>query len=230
MSIFSKFRQRVAFWSILLNFVLSSHSSSVGESVTYTVPKDWKTLEKNETDTTGLSLFHIRSDTLRGEIHHTNAYIRYTKVPDTIGLQYADAIVQNRIPTATYILSAAEKENWKTYLFVNNEQNEQYIVLYRIGIHNAICVEFLMSFPHVESIGNTGKKELATLTLNEYLVVDEHMAGIYCSIADLKPLVDQFNTVTSTLKIDGNGDFFASVKFIEPANNAKVYRDSSLHR
>jgi hypothetical protein len=57
-----------------------------------------------------------------------------------------------------------EDETWKTYLLINYDNNEQYIVFYRIGIYKEICFEFMMTFPNIKD-NNSNKKDLAVVSL-----------------------------------------------------------------
>ena len=121
---------------------------------------------------------------------------------------------------------AADGKYWKTYLFVNSERKEQYIILYRIGIFNGVCTEFMITFPHVRK---EPAKPNYVLTLNEDMVIGK-MAGIYCYPGAVKNMMDYFNVFCENYKMFNNNQFLADVQLITPPNDAKAFRDTTLRK
>jgi hypothetical protein len=197
------------------------HAEALQSKVSYEIPAKWKSLKSDTSDKLVEKLYHVRTDTIGSETHYSNALLQYYTLPATVTIAEADSIVASHIKGATHILSAQDGPNWKTYLFINYEGNQQYIVLYRIGIFDGVCVEFMLAFPHIADKDNNPS---SVLTLNEEDVTDKKMAGIFCNQASVKEMVDTFNFVCEKLKIAKINQFKADVRIIDRPGDANFYR------
>lgn len=111
-----------------------TYADTLQDKVSIEIPSSWKLQDSKTSDTLVANLYHIRTDTIGSEAHHSNALVQYYTVPTSVTIAQADSIVGSHMKGATYILSAHDGPHWKTYLFINYERNQQYIVLYRIGV------------------------------------------------------------------------------------------------
>jgi len=210
-------------------FCIYSFGFSLKGKVTFEMPQEFKSMNSNITDSLQVYQYYIKTDTINSKEHYSNALLQIYTVPDTVNLKHADGLVAYHVENARHILSAKDGDNWKTYLFVNNEENEQYVILYRIGIYKGICVEFMLSYPNIRE--KTDKSDTTMiLTLNENYVKSDKMAGIYCGIKNNKDMANLFNLVCSKLKILNKNQFGANVEFIEAPSNSKTFHDNSLRK
>jgi hypothetical protein len=212
----------------ILSLFMSTFGFSLNGKVTFEMPSEFKDMGNNRIkDSLEVYQYYIKTDTINSKAHYSNALLQIYTVPDTVNLRHADGLVAYHTKGAKYILSAKDGDIWKTYLFVNNERKEQYVILYRIGIYKGICVEFMISYPNIRE-QNDNQDATRVLTLNEDYVIDEKMSGIYCGIKNNKDMVNYFNLVCSKLKILNNNEFKANVEFIETPTKAEYYHDKSL--
>ena len=71
------------------------------DKVKYTVLPEWVLLNKNVSDTLSVLLFHIKTDTINGNKHYSNALYQCYHVPDTVSIRHADGIVCSPAKSAT---------------------------------------------------------------------------------------------------------------------------------
>lgn len=189
--------------------------------VSFEVPASWKILDTRDTDTTVGRLYLIQKDVIDSEIHPSNMSVRYSPVPENVTIANADNIVASRTRGAVSVIDAQDDPNWKTYLLINRERKQKYVVLFRIGVVEGVCLEVMMSFPIApEKKGDP----LSLVTLNEAYVTGPDRAGIYCHRSGVKPMVDAFNSVCEKLKIANRGGYRADVRIVDPPPNMSVYR------
>jgi hypothetical protein len=191
------------------------------DKVSFEMPASWKLQDLKTSDTLVAKLYHIRTDTIGSEAHHSNALLQYYTVPVSVSITQADNIVASHTKGATFIVSAQDGPNWKTYLLINYERNQQYIVLYRIGVADGVCVELMFCFPH---IADKKSSPSSVLTLNEAYVADKKMAGIFCDPSALRGMVDVFNSACEKLKISNVNQFKADVRIVDRPADAQFYR------
>jgi len=189
--------------------------------VSFEVPASWKLLNSKATDSVVAKVYFIRKDVIGSETHFSNALLQYYSIPTSVTMAQADNIVASHTKGAAVVLSAQDGQDWKTYLLVNRERNQQYNVLYRIGIVDGVCLELMLAFPIVTR--KTGES-LSLLTLNPAFFTEQNMAGVYCSRSTTKEMVDAFNSTCEKLRISGRGQYNANVTIIDPPNDVKVYR------
>jgi hypothetical protein len=210
--------------SLLLFLALipgGAFSETWQNKVSFEVPASWKLINSKATDTVVAKVYFIRKDVIGSETHFSNALLQYYPIPTSITMEQADNIVASHTKGATFILSAQDGPNWKTYLLINYERNQQYIVLYRIGIDDGVCLELMLCFPHI-----TDKKSSpsSVLTLNEAYVADKKMAGVFCDPSSLKEIVNVFNSTCEKLKISNANQFKADVRIVDRPADAQFYR------
>ena len=214
---------------LILFCTVTVFASSPIERVKFSVPPKWALLDKRDSDTLSVRLYFIKADTINRKALYANALFQCYQVPDTVDLRYADDIVAHHTPGGRYILSAIDTPAWKTYLFLANQDSEQYITLYRIGIYQQICFEFMMAFPNKRATQGTDTA-MKVLVLNPDHVVDENMSGIYCGFDHVKPFVDEFNSVCTSMEIDNQSSFQANAKLIDPPPDSKIFHDKTLRK
>ena len=208
---------------LLIALIPSGVRSETWQSkVSFEVPASWKLLKSKTTDTVVVKLYLIRKDIIGPQTHASNALVQYYPVPKSVTMAKADGIVASHTKGATRILSTKDGPFWKTYLLVNYERNQQYIVLYRIGMVDSVCLEVMLSFPPVVDKKDTS---LSILTLNETYVEDRQMAGVYCNRSSVREMVDVFNSMCERLTISGRNQYKADARIIDPpANEMETYR------
>lgn len=197
------------------------YSDTLQSKVSYEIPTNWKVLKSDTSDKLVVKLYHIKTDTIGSEKHYSNALLQYYTLPVGVTMTEADKIVASRMKSATHILSAQDGSNWKTYLFIHYERNQQYITFYRMGIIDGVCVELMLVFPHVT---DKNVKPSSVLTLNEEYISDKNMAGIFCDQARVREMVNAFNSTCRTLKINKTNQFKVDVRIIDRPEDAKIYR------
>jgi hypothetical protein len=198
------------------------YGATLQDKVTVSVPANWELITAKSSATLVANAYHARTDTIGAETHYSNALVQYYTVPASFALAQADDVVASHTRGATLIVSAQDGPHWKTYLLISYERNEQYIVFYRIGIFDGVCLEVMLSFPHVR---DEKKTSTHVLTLNEAYVRDKKMAGVFCDPSAVKDMVDVFNDLCSKLRISGSGEFRADVRIVrQPDTIAGVYR------
>jgi hypothetical protein len=148
-------------------------------------------------------------------------------LPRSITIEDADHIVAAHSSGAKYLLSAKDGDHWKTYLLVSDENGEQFVMLYRIGIYKGTSFEFVLSFPNDRSSKDAHMK---LITLPADLAVDQNLTGIYCSPDYVSPFIEEFNSVCASMKIQGESEFQAKAILIDPPSDTKYYRDTTLTR
>lgn len=207
---------------VLVTFMSSPLFAETWQSkVSFEVPATWKVLDTRDTDTVAGKLYLIQKDVIDSETHPSNMFVRYSPVPVNVTIADADSIVASRTKGAIPVIDARDDQDWKTYLLINRERKQKYVVLFRIGIVEGLCLEVMMSFPIVpEKKGES----LALVTLNDAYVKSPDRAGIYCPRLTAKPMVDAFNAVCETLKIAKKGEYRADVRIIDPPPDMSVYR------
>jgi hypothetical protein len=190
--------------------------------VSFSAPADWKLLKAKSTDKVTTKLYLLRKDKIGSAIHPSNALLQYYPVPASATIGDADGIVASHFKDATLILQAQDEPDWKTYLLVYSERNQQYIVLNRIGILDGMGVELMLSFPLLQ-----GKESepLVILTLNEIYVQNQKMAGVYCRKSTVADMVNGFNSACRSLKISNKGEYKADAVIINPPSDvSEIYR------
>lgn len=210
--------------SVLLFLALTpggAFSETWQKKVSFEVPASWKLPDSKATDTVVAKVYFIRKDVIGSETHFSNALLQYYPIPTSITMAHADSIVASHTKGAAVILSAQDGPDWKTYLLVNRERNQQYNVLYRIGIIEAVCLELMLVFP---ILADKTETSLSLLTLNPAFFKGQNMAGVYCHRSTVKEMVDAFNSACEKLRIAGRGQYNANVTIIDPPANVKVYR------
>ncbi len=199
------------------------------DRIKFIVPPEWESLNQKNSDSSFLTLYHINTENINSNSHFSNAIIRCSSVDSSTNINSSDDIVVQHSGGAQYILSAQDGESWKTYLLLSNDKGEQYILLYRIGIYNNICFEFMMAFPNKrEKLEETENHKI--LTLESQYVVDKEMSGIYCNEEYVKKYSDMFNFVCNSMEIDGHKLFQAKVLLLDTPNDAKFFRDKTLDK
>ncbi|HVN49495.1 MAG TPA: hypothetical protein VMU30_11840 [Bacteroidota bacterium] len=213
--------------ALLLIFISFAFlGNSPFDRVKYVPPSTWKLLDKKNSDSVASCLNSVKKIKLKGHTLYANAVIRCYKVPEYIDINQADDIVSAHSGGAKYLLSAMDGNNWKTYLLTGDQDGEQYIMLYRIGIYKGLSFEFALGFPHDRSNKDAGAMKV--LTLPSDLVVDEKISGIYCSPNEIKFFIDEFNSVCNSMEIDGMKTFQAKIILVDPPTDAKYFRDTTL--
>jgi hypothetical protein len=209
--------------TVLLMLVISNATGAETwqDKVSYEIPHDWELLNSKETDSLILKLYLIKERTINSQQQYYNALLQYYTIPSDITMEHADNIVASHTKSATYILSAGDGPNWKTYLLTYYERNEMNIVLYRLGMVDGVCVELMFSFPVG---GKKGESDLNVLTLNQEYVKDSQMAGIYCQKKDVEEMVKLFNTFCEKMKLCGKNQYRADARLLKPPKDAQVYR------
>ena len=86
------------------------------DKVSYEIPRDWELLNSRETDSLISKLYLFKERTINSQQQFYNALLQYYTVPSDVTMEQADNIVASHTKSATYILSAEDGPNWKTYL------------------------------------------------------------------------------------------------------------------
>lgn len=226
---------KIALLLMLLLMLLPNmiYASPLDDKVTVLVPKSWNLLDSKTSDTQVSHLYHLKTDIIGSKTHYSNALVRYYTVPASVTIAQADGIIASHTKGATLILTAQDDPHWKTYLLINYEKKEQYIVLYRIGIVDGVCLEVMLCFPHIRDKEKL-KNPFYILTLNETYVQEEKMMGVLCNPSDIQEMVDTFNNLCKNLRIFDSGEFKADVRIVElPRTDVKILRhkeDSDAER
>lgn len=188
------------------------------QRVTVRIPQDWGVLQTKADDAAVATIYLVKKEVVGEESHPSNALLRYFPVPDT--LKAAD-VAPGASGDNPLVARAQDSPNWTTNLLLSKERNVKYAILSRIGVFAGVGVEFVMSFP----LTGDEREPFSILTLNPHYLVNKDMPGIYCHPAAVEEMVRAFNSVAETLRILGDGRYYADVQFLEPPKeNFEVYR------
>lgn len=207
---------------VLASVANSSEFEEWHNKVTFKAPSNWKLVNSKATKKAVAKLYLLRKDKIGSKIHPSNALLQYYPVPSSVTISDADGIVASHVKDAAIILRAQDSVNWRTYLLVYRERQQQYVILDRIGIANGVGTELIISFPLIPGIKND---PMEMLTLNGEYVQDGEMAGIYYTGSAVTELVNSFNSACMTLKVANQGEYRATAVTIPPPPNvSEAYR------
>jgi hypothetical protein len=207
----------ITFFILLIS--ITAGATKWQDKVSYEIPPGWSLLDSNETDSLVTKSYLVKESIINSKKQFSNALLQYYTVPSDVTMVHADNLVASHTGEASYILSATDEPNWKTYILTYYEKDEKYIILYRFGMAEGVCFELMLSFP----MGENKESDLKVLTLNEEHVKDSQMAGVYCKVTDVQEMVKVFNTFCAKMKLCGKNQYKADVRLVEAPKEAQGY-------
>jgi hypothetical protein len=208
-----------------LTFLLATTSALCQDAklpVTFVAPKAWTLVETSHNNGAHQLIYSGSDPQGTGTAEYpATAMVQYFHLPPEGKPSDIDWIAASRRGSDTSIDSAKDGKNWKTFIWISYKGKQQIINLYRIGINDGYGVEFRYSFPHRTDLP---KEAALVLALIKSATDDSDNGGIYTTKAAMNPMIDEFNFVCSTLKINNKNEFTAAVRLINPPPAAQAYR------
>jgi len=206
----------------ILLFVSPAFCQEIKSPISFEAPKAWTLVEKSHDK--GAHQFVYSGSNPKGAgptKYPATAMVQYFELPPEGSPSDIDWIAESRRGADTPIDCAKDGANWKTFIWISYKEKQQIITLYRIGILDGYGVEFRYSFHHQKQLA---KDPLLLLALTKSFDDAGENGGIYTTKVAMTPMIDEFNSLCETLKINKKNKFATMIRLIDPPHNGEAYR------